>query len=317
MAGRNNRYNNMQIDGAVNNDLFGIAASGGRRGQRVTQPISLDAIQEIQLVVSPYDVRQGGFTGGGVNAITKSGSNNVLGTGFYDFRNQRFVGTGIDKRPIATFSDKQFGATIGGPMVRNKAFILGNIEWGRKNTPSGYSVSGASGVSFGRQVEAQRFLDILKSRYGYTPGDLNEFIRGTNNNKMFVRTDFNVGTSQLTVRHNYVDGFSDVGTQTNVTYKFADNFYRFHSKTNSIGGTAQLEFWSGRQRSPDHVSAHQGIPHDCKRVSPDNSAAAGRRPIRGRNGAVFARQRRGRGQRRTDRRLDDGAGLTHDYRRHP
>src|SRR5262245_40032264 len=73
VAGRNNRYNNIQIDGAVNNDLFGIAANGAPGGQADTQPISLDAIQELQLVVAPYDVRQGGFSGGGVNAITKSG----------------------------------------------------------------------------------------------------------------------------------------------------------------------------------------------------------------------------------------------------
>jgi hypothetical protein len=80
IAGRNNRYNNMQIDGAVNNDVFGVAATGTPGGQTGTQPVSLDAIQEIQVLVSPYDVRQGGFSGGGVNAITKSGSNSLGGT---------------------------------------------------------------------------------------------------------------------------------------------------------------------------------------------------------------------------------------------
>ena len=75
MAGRNNRYNNVQIDGAVNNDVFGLAPSGTPGGMTESQPISLDAIQELQLVVSPYDVRQGGFSGGGINAITQSGSN--------------------------------------------------------------------------------------------------------------------------------------------------------------------------------------------------------------------------------------------------
>ena len=81
VAGRNNRYNNVQIDGAVNNDVFGLAASGTPGGQTEAQPISLDAIQELQLVVSPYDVRQGGFSGGGINAITKSGTNALKGTG--------------------------------------------------------------------------------------------------------------------------------------------------------------------------------------------------------------------------------------------
>jgi hypothetical protein len=83
VAGRNNRYNNMQIDGAVNNDVFGLASTGTPGGQTGTQPVSLDAIAEIQLVVSSYDVRQGGFSGGGINAVTKSGTNNFHGTVYY------------------------------------------------------------------------------------------------------------------------------------------------------------------------------------------------------------------------------------------
>src|SRR6185369_7186225 len=82
VAGRNNRYNNIAIDGAVNNDIFGLAASGTPEGQTGTQPISLDAIQELQLVVAPYDVRQGGFSGGSMNAVTKSGTNSFSGTGY-------------------------------------------------------------------------------------------------------------------------------------------------------------------------------------------------------------------------------------------
>lgn len=245
VAGRNTRYNNLQIDGAVNNDLFSIAASAGTPGGSAeTQPISLDAIQELQLVVAPYDVRQGSFSGGGVNAITRSGTNALRGSAFYVFRDQSLVGDGIDNRPIATFNDKQFGGTLGGPIVRSKAFFLGNLEWGRKDTPSGFSISGDSGVSFGRQAEAQRFLDIMQRRYGYNPGDLNEYIRGTQNDKVFARVDFNLGNSQLTVRHNYVDGFNDVGTQNNVTYKFPDNFYRFHSQTNSTVGQLNSSFGS-------------------------------------------------------------------------
>lgn len=245
VAGRNVRYNNIQIDGAVNNDLFSIASSAGTPGgQTETQPISFDVIQELQLVVSPYDVRQGMFSGGGVNAITRSGTNDIHGSAFYVFRDQDLVGDGIDNRPIATFADKQFGGTVGGPLVRNRAFYLGNVEWGRKNTPSGYSVSGTSGVAFEHQAEAQRLLDIARARYGYDPGNTDEFIRDTNNNKVFARADFNVRRSQLTVRHNYVDAFNDVGGQSNVTYKFPDNFFRQHSKTNSTVGQLNSNFGS-------------------------------------------------------------------------
>src|SRR5215472_14798919 len=93
IGGRHNRYNNMQIDGAVNNDLFGLADTGTPGGQTGTQPISLDAIQEVQVVVSPYDVRQGGFSGGGVNVVTKSGTNSIGGTAYLFGRNQSLIGT--------------------------------------------------------------------------------------------------------------------------------------------------------------------------------------------------------------------------------
>jgi hypothetical protein len=106
VAGTSFRYNALQIDGAANNDLFGLAGSAGAPGGAAeTTPISLDAIQEIQLVVSPYDVRQGGFSGGGINAITKSGSNSLRGTAFFFGRNQDWVGKGADDRAIAEFKE--------------------------------------------------------------------------------------------------------------------------------------------------------------------------------------------------------------------
>jgi hypothetical protein len=245
VAGRNVRYNSIQIDGAINNDVFSIASGAGTPGGSAeTQPISFDVIQELQLVVSPYDVRQGMFSGGGVNAITRSGTNQVHGSTFYVFRDQGLVGDGIDNRPIASFDDKQFGATLGGPILRNRAFFLGNVEWGRKSTPSGFSVDGNSGVAFGFLAEAQQIRDIAMTRYGFDPGGFDETIRKTDNDKVFVRTDFNLGQSQLTVRHNYVDGINDVGGQSNTTYRFPSNFYRFHSKTNSTVGQLNSRFGS-------------------------------------------------------------------------
>ena len=170
VAGRNTRYNNVQIDGAVNNDVFGLAESGTPGGPAGTQPVSIDAIQELQLVVSPVDVRQAGFSGGGMNAITKSGTNALKGSVFYYFRDQGLVGNGVDDRPIATFNDKQFGGTLGGPIRRNKAFFFTTLDWGRRDTPSGYSISGNSGVSFGRQAEAQRFLEHPAESLRLQPG---------------------------------------------------------------------------------------------------------------------------------------------------
>ncbi|NUR55783.1 MAG: carboxypeptidase regulatory-like domain-containing protein, partial [Acidobacteria bacterium] len=175
VAGRNNRYNNVQIDGAVYNDVFGLAASGTPGGQTESQPISLDAIQELQLVVSPYDVRQGGFSGGGINAITKSGTNNLRGTGYYFGRNQKWVGEAPNGTRVGTFKDQQIGASLGGPIAQNRAFFFGNIDFGRRDNPSGVSVNG-SGQQFGRSDEINRFLAILKNTYGYDPGSTDEFI---------------------------------------------------------------------------------------------------------------------------------------------
>lgn len=237
VAGRNDRYNNIQIDGAVNNDVFGLASSGTPGGQTSTEPISLDAIQELQLVVSAYDVRQGGFSGGSVNAITKSGTNRLHGTAYYFGRNQDLVGKGPNDREFGQFSNKQFGASIGGPILQNRLFYFGNFEIGRKETPSGTSVSG-SGANFGRVADVDRFINILKNKYGYDPGSKDEFTKTTNSDKIFVRSDMNFGRHQLTVRHNYVKGINDIaGNNPNVNvWSFSDNFYRMNSKTNSTVG---------------------------------------------------------------------------------
>ena len=233
VAGRNNRYNNVQIDGAINNDLFGLAASGTPGGQTETQPISLDAIQELQLVVSPYDVRQGGFSGGGINAITRSGSNRFSGTGYFFGRNQDFVGEGISQTPIATFKQNQYGGSLGGPIVENKAFFFGNIDFDRRDNPSGISVS-TTGQTFGREAEIDRFISILQNKYGYDPGGKEEFIRTVNSNKVFGRTDFNIAQGhQLIARHNFNDSLNDIGRPSITSYYMPDAFYQIKNRTNS------------------------------------------------------------------------------------
>jgi len=233
VAGRNERYNNIQIDGAVNNDVFGLASSGTPGGQASTEPISLDAVQELQLVVSAYDVRQGGFSGGSMNAITKSGTNNFHGTVYYFGRDQNLVGDGPNDRAFGTFNNKQFGASIGGPIVQNRAFFFANGEVSRRDTPAGTSISG-SGANFGKEDQVDRFLAILQSKYGYSPGTKDEFTRQTDSDKVFARLDMNVNSrNQLTVRHNYVSGLNDIGSPTVRAYIFPDNFYLFNSETNS------------------------------------------------------------------------------------
>jgi hypothetical protein len=273
VAGRNNRYNSIQIDGAVNNDLFGLAASGAPGGQADTQPISLDAIQEIQLLVAPYDVRHGGFSGGGLNAVTRSGTNTFRGTAYYFTRNQDFVGNGPNDREFGTFDDDQFGASIGGPIKRDKVFFFVNGEMQRREVPNGFSVGG-SGQDFGHVAEVTRFRDILRTRYNYDPGDpTEEFIRNTDNNKVFGRLDFNLSPRhQLVLRHNYIDGVNDIyGTGNSSTrFNFPDAPYQFNSTTNTT--VAQLNSTFGRgfnelRLTFQRIRENRGHPTDFPQVT--------------------------------------------------
>lgn len=240
VAGRNSRYNSIQIDGAANNDLFGLAETGTPGGQTDSQPISLDAVQEIQLVVSPYDVRQGVFSGGGINAITKSGSNSLSGSAFYYGRNQSWIGKGATGVPVAAFSDKQGGFSLGGPIAKNRAFFFGNADWGRKLTPTGFCISGCGQAFRGDAAAVDQFFSILQNKYGYSvAGAKDQFSRTTNSDKFIGKVDINLnGRNRLTIRHNYVNGLNDIGTASATSYVTPDGFYRITSKTNST--VAQL-----------------------------------------------------------------------------
>jgi hypothetical protein len=297
VAGNSYRYNSLQIDGAVNNDLFGLASSAGVPGGTAeTQPISLDAVQEIQLVVSPYDVRQGGFSGGGINAITKSGTNDFHGTGFFQARNQDWVGKGITNQKIATLKDKQGGFGIGGPVVKNRAFFYGNAEWARKTRPTGFSVNG-TGTQFLQPDLFARYIDDLKTLYNYTPVDNPgaEFPKATNSNKYFVRGDFNVAKGhQLTIRNNNIDALNDInGSLSATTFRTPDVFYRYVSKTNSTVGQLNSQFGKGVNefrltytRVRDHRESPVGnapFPQVTVTLAPGVTAVSGTEQFSGQN----------------------------------
>jgi len=239
-AGRNNKYNSIQIDGAVNNDLFGLSGSGA---PGLSAPISLDAVQEFELVLAPYDVRYGGFTGAGLNVITRSGTNTFIGSGYYFGRNQNYIGKGPDKTKYGTFSEGQYGLRVGGPIVKDKVFFFLSAEMGRRTTPPTYVIndSGTSDDFGGTNVniaDADRFVNILKNTYGYDPGGYGsgyKKIEG-NNDKIFFRTDINISTKhRLTLRYNYVNGLVDNSPSkaSSTVFAFGDDFYRLTSKTNS------------------------------------------------------------------------------------
>jgi hypothetical protein len=244
-AGKSNRYNDIKIDGAVNNDLFGLGNSGT---PGLSAPISLDAVQEFQLVIAPYDVRQGGFTGSSLNAITRSGTNAFSGSAYYFGRNQDFVGKGPDQTKYGKFTEKQYGFRIGGPVIKDKLFFFLSGEMGDNKVPTTYVIddSGASndfGGSSVTKADADRFISILKNKYSYDPGGYGAGYKDviSDNSKIFVRLDYNISDKhRLTLRHNYVSGSSDrtPSKASPTVFPFGDVYYELNNKTNST--VAQL-----------------------------------------------------------------------------
>ncbi len=242
VSGKNNRYNTIQIDGAVNNDLFGLGTYGSPGSQTYTQPISLDAVQELQVVVSPYDIKQSGFTGGAINAITRSGSNTWSASVYGSTRDENFVGDkygnaygdAID-RPVSSFNVDQLSARVGGPIVKDKLFFFLSGEMNRRSEPTGGAADGSGTNNYNNPAEAARFRNILINKYGYDPGGLGDYNGDTDSDLLVGKLDFNFNESNnITLRHNYVDAARDVTpTRISTTYGFETAGYTIASKTNS------------------------------------------------------------------------------------
>ena len=241
VAGKNNRYNSIAIDGAVNNDLFGLADTGTPGGQADALAISLDAIQEIQVAVSPYDVRQGGFTGGGINAITRSGTNDWEGSLFYSKRDPEWVGDGPFENSIAEFESEQYGGRFGGRILRDKLFFFINGEKNSKDEIDDYSGDGsAGGTKYPRTGDLELVENFLNTHFGYDPGGLGAIPRTKYSDNFFGRVDWNANSNnQFTLRHNYVKGAQDIIQDRNTTrFRFPKSIYFFEDETNST--VAQL-----------------------------------------------------------------------------
>ncbi len=234
-SGRNSKYNNIQVDGAQNNDLFGLDPSGTPGGQANTTPISLDAVQEFQIVLAPYDVRYGGFTGGGINVITKSGTNDFHGSAFYYGRNENLVGKGPSDYDFAKFSESIYGATLGGALIKNKLFFFVSAEKANKKEPQDYFIDGSGSANdFGHRSEADQFISILKG-YGYDAGGYGEIANETKSDKLFFRLDWNINDKhRLTLRHNYVNASRESLYRTSsYGFNFGNAGVLYLNKTNS------------------------------------------------------------------------------------
>lgn len=199
LGGQNNRYNAIYIDGAVNNDVFGLAGSGTNGGQTGVNPFSVDAIESFQINLAPFDVRQSGFSGGSVNAVTRSGSNNWEGSVYGFYRNEDLAGKtpvdlvneGDSREKLDEFTALTYGVRVGGPIIKDKLFVFANYERQEEETPQPFNFSNYTGNSSLEDIN--NLANFLQSEYGYNPGIFDANTRTLDSDKFNLRFDLNAG----------------------------------------------------------------------------------------------------------------------------
>lgn len=222
-AGRDSRYNNFQVDGANFNNDFGL--SGGPLPGGNSQPISLDAIEEISVNIAPYDVTQSGFTGAGINAVTRSGTNTFIGSAYGFYRNQDLQGKRVGDVELETVEamTRNYGFRLGGPIIKNKLFFFVNAE---REEDTGANASGANlwrastdGIADPENNIARTLrsdLDAVRNhlinQWGYDPGRYEGYANEAeqHSTKFLARLDWNINERhKLAVRYNQVTGISN------------------------------------------------------------------------------------------------------------
>lgn len=236
-AGSNNRYNSFQIDGTVSNDVFGLSASGTNGGQTGANPISMDAIQEIQVVVAPFDVRQSGFTGGGINAITKQGTNKFQATAYSYFTNENMYGKynaarDYEKQKLGEQHTRTFGGTIGGALIKNKLFYFVSAEHKSDVYPNniypGYIDNYLTQDMADRIISKYQEYTGIKETYG--PRDIENKSFG-----LLARIDWNINQNhKLAIRYQHNNSYDDNLSLSSSSFRFNGSGYRMNNKTNSI-----------------------------------------------------------------------------------
>lgn len=216
-AGRDNRLNNVTVDGASLNNTFGTSSDLFPGGG--AQPISIETYDEISINIAPFDVRQSGFTGAGIYATTKSGTNTFHGSAYGYYKDQSYNGTKIGDLDIsanvAKSTTKTYGFTLGGPIIKNKLFFFGNFEKEVSTTPGiNYSPTGGSGlgqVAATTVADLNKVSDYLRNSFGYETGGFDNFPAFEPQNKKFLlKLDWNVNKkNKFTVKYSYLNATSD------------------------------------------------------------------------------------------------------------
>ncbi|WP_313791587.1 TonB-dependent receptor [Allomuricauda sp. SCSIO 64092] len=247
-GGRNNQFNNFSLDGSIFNNPFGLDAPTPG-GQSNAQPISLDAIDQVQVSLAPYDVRQAGFTGAAVNAVTKSGTNEFRGTVYGFYRNQDLTGGKVsgDDIFVPDLTQTQYGISIGGPIVKNKLFFFANFEVDdREDLGSNFFADrgqGGNNVSRVSASDLQLVSDALAG-LGYETGPFEGFLRGSESTKGILKLDWNINdNNRLALIYNFLDASRDLNANPlaigrrgpdATTLQFANSGYQINNEINSF-----------------------------------------------------------------------------------
>lgn len=217
IAGQDNRLNNITVDGSYFNNSFGLAGAPGERTN--VAPISIDAIEQIQLNIAPYDVRQGNFVGAGINTVTKSGNNDFSGSVYYLFRNEASVGTqaGDNDFNPGTFDYNQIGVRLGGPIIQNKLFFFGSFESEALTQPGTTYLANSGSQTVGGSVtrvlssDLMQLSNYLKTNFGYETGGYEGYDFETPALRFLLRFDYNLNDrNKISIRYNHLDSDTDV-----------------------------------------------------------------------------------------------------------
>ncbi|MDI1321439.1 MAG: carboxypeptidase regulatory-like domain-containing protein [Algoriphagus sp.] len=217
-AGQDSRLNNITVDGSYFNNSFGLGSGSNPGGRTGVSPISLDAIEQISVNVAPYDVRQGNFTGAGVNTVTRSGTNEFTGSAYYFWRNNNNVGTEAGENTFnpGDFTYNQIGFRLGGPIIKDKLFFFASFEDESEARPGttwqanrGEDIEG--NVTRVLASDLDQLSGFLRDNFDYETGPYENYDNETLGTKFLVKLDYNINDKhKLSVRYNHLNSSTDV-----------------------------------------------------------------------------------------------------------
>lgn len=219
-AGQDSRLNNITVDGSYFNNSFGLGSGSNPGGRTGVSPISLDAIEQISVNVAPYDVRQGNFTGAGVNTVTRSGTNEFSGSAYYFWRNNNNVGTEAGENSFnpGDFTYNQIGFRVGGPIIKDKLFFFASFEDEAEARPGTTWVARENetqpiegNVTRVLASDLDELSGFLRDNFDYETGPYQGYDNETVGTKFLVKLDYNINDKhKLSLRYNHLDSSTDV-----------------------------------------------------------------------------------------------------------